>query len=306
MKTSDTDFVEIQIPTPWGYIAAKTYGNPSGPPVLAVHGWMDNAGTFDKLVPLLSKSLYVVAVDLPGHGLSSHIPTGLPYNYTQDSLIALKRITNYFKWSRFSWLGHSMGAGLGVLYASVFPSQVERLIMLDLTKPITGDRGQGYADQMANGVEKFLAMEEKIQPIPPTYGFKEAVDRLVAATYGSLTEESAKMLMIRGAKQVGEDQWAFTRDLRLRNPSILRFSHEQMFQILENIRCEILLVKAKKAPWFEPEDLCRQAMDIYQRNCASYEFWEVDGNHFVHLNEAEKIADKINQFLIKSVEKSGL
>lgn len=269
-----------------------------------------------------------------------------------------------------------MGAGLGTIYASVFPSQVtkhrlrikskslsdqadesfsssyintaglefgsevsnqnypivsqvERLILLDLLKPITGDGGKGYAEQVATGIEKFLAMEEKIQPIPPSYTFADATDRLIKATYNSLSEEAAKTLMvgkikiiiydkihvlytnfliqIRGAKPLEEGKWAFTRDIRLRNPSITRFSHEQCFAILEKIRCEILLIKAKNAPWFEPEDLCRQAMDVYQRNCASYEFVEIDGNHFVHLNEPEKIADKINQFLTKpSIEKAGL
>jgi pimeloyl-ACP methyl ester carboxylesterase len=49
--------------------------------VLAVHGWMDNAGTFDKLFPLLPRSLYIMAIEMPGHGRSSHFPAGMPYHY---------------------------------------------------------------------------------------------------------------------------------------------------------------------------------------------------------------------------------
>jgi len=81
-KRNEDGSVELSIPTPWGSIAAKTFGSPFGKPVLAVHGWMDNAGTFDRLVPLLPKSIYFVAVDLPGHGRSSHYPNGIPYHYT--------------------------------------------------------------------------------------------------------------------------------------------------------------------------------------------------------------------------------
>lgn len=49
--------------------------------MLGLHGWMDNAGTFDRLAPLLSPSIYFVAVELPGHGLSSHLPAGVPYHF---------------------------------------------------------------------------------------------------------------------------------------------------------------------------------------------------------------------------------
>ena len=41
-----------------------------------MHGYMDNAGTFDRLIPLLPDKFYVVAIDLPGHGFSSHVPYG--------------------------------------------------------------------------------------------------------------------------------------------------------------------------------------------------------------------------------------
>ena len=38
--------------------------------------------------------------------------------------MSLRRIVRFLKWKRFSWIGHSMGAGLGAFYASVFPSDV--------------------------------------------------------------------------------------------------------------------------------------------------------------------------------------
>lgn len=31
-----------------------------------LHGWMDNAGTFDTLIPLLPKELSYLSIDLPG------------------------------------------------------------------------------------------------------------------------------------------------------------------------------------------------------------------------------------------------
>ena len=52
---------EIAIAVPWGIVAAKVFGDRSGPPVLCIHGWLDNCNSFDTLIPLLSKGNYQLA-----------------------------------------------------------------------------------------------------------------------------------------------------------------------------------------------------------------------------------------------------
>ena len=46
---------ELEIQTSSIRLVAKCWGNPDGQPVLAFHGWLDNAATFDNLAPLLSE-----------------------------------------------------------------------------------------------------------------------------------------------------------------------------------------------------------------------------------------------------------
>lgn len=72
---------EIQIPVKWGHVAAKLWGDENEQPILALHGWQDNAGTWDPLAPILSKKRPILAIDFPGHGLSSWIPHG-KFNFT--------------------------------------------------------------------------------------------------------------------------------------------------------------------------------------------------------------------------------
>ena len=55
-------------------IACKIWGNPDKPTILALHGWLDNANSFAPLATYLESDFQVVAVDLPGHGHSSHLP----------------------------------------------------------------------------------------------------------------------------------------------------------------------------------------------------------------------------------------
>lgn len=44
---------ELKVAVPWGHIALKVWGSQKNPPVLCLHGWLDNANSFDRLIPLL-------------------------------------------------------------------------------------------------------------------------------------------------------------------------------------------------------------------------------------------------------------
>ena len=60
---------DIKIPTHPLTYAAKAWGDPEGEPVLALHGWLDNCGTWDLLAPEFEAAgFYFVALDFPGHG----------------------------------------------------------------------------------------------------------------------------------------------------------------------------------------------------------------------------------------------
>uniref|UniRef100_A0A8D0EYN9 AB hydrolase-1 domain-containing protein n=1 Tax=Strix occidentalis caurina TaxID=311401 RepID=A0A8D0EYN9_STROC len=80
-----------KFPVPWGHVAAKAWGPSEGHPVLCMHGWLDNANTFDRLIPLLPRDYYYVAMDFSGHGLSSHRPAGSPYHFL-DYVTDVRRV----------------------------------------------------------------------------------------------------------------------------------------------------------------------------------------------------------------------
>jgi pimeloyl-ACP methyl ester carboxylesterase len=49
-----------------GHISGKWWGDKSTRPILCLHGRQDNCGTFDRLIPLLSREFSYLAIDLPG------------------------------------------------------------------------------------------------------------------------------------------------------------------------------------------------------------------------------------------------
>ena len=58
-------------------ISGQEWGDSSGEAWIALHGWLDNCGTFDNLAPFFQNNQKrFLAIDLPGHGFSSHYTPG--------------------------------------------------------------------------------------------------------------------------------------------------------------------------------------------------------------------------------------
>ena len=104
-------------------IAARCWHDPALPPLLALHGWQDNAATFDRLAPLLPGH-HIVAMDFAGHGLSDWRAEGMRY-HTLDHVDDVLSVVEQLGWQTFRLLGHSMGAGIGVLLAGALPKAFE-------------------------------------------------------------------------------------------------------------------------------------------------------------------------------------
>jgi len=62
---------EIFIQTANLKLGALSFGNPMETPVLALHGWLDNAASFIPLAQHLNET-NLIALDFPGHGKSEH------------------------------------------------------------------------------------------------------------------------------------------------------------------------------------------------------------------------------------------
>lgn len=44
---------------PWGEMRGQVWGPSHGRPVLCLHGWADNSGSFNTLIPLLPKGISI-------------------------------------------------------------------------------------------------------------------------------------------------------------------------------------------------------------------------------------------------------
>lgn len=273
----------IDLELPHIRLAAREWGDPGGEPVVALHGWLDNAASFDTLAPMLP-DLHLVAVDLPGHGRSEHRPPGLVHHFV-DWVPEVAAAADALGWDAFTLVGHSMGAGIATLVPPIFPDRVRRVVLLEGSGPLAADAVKAPL-QLAAALDDEAKASQATPRVFPD--LESAVSARMRDT--DLTPEAAQRLVERGAEKV-EDGVRFTFDPRLKTRSRLRFTETQVLAFLEAIECPVLAVRASRG-WPIPEDIVKRRMKAIPR----LELVEVEGGHHVHLTHPERVAPSVAEF----------
>ncbi|KAL7016766.1 hypothetical protein ACKWTF_010129 [Chironomus riparius] len=199
---------DVTIPLPFGgNLSAKWWGPKSIRPIVCIHGWQDNAGTFDRLIPLLPKEFSYLAIDLPGHGLSDFIGPGMQYHNIVDNLYVLNHLMKEYNWDKISLIGHSMGSVLSFTFSSVFPHKTDFVIGIDALKPAVYNPVL-VAKFLGDRVENFMIADKRNQEKsePPAYTLEEMVERVVEGTQGSVDKNSAPYLLKRNIMSVEDSR----------------------------------------------------------------------------------------------------
>jgi pimeloyl-ACP methyl ester carboxylesterase len=99
-----------------------------GTPIVLVHGFGESLVSWQSVFDRLAGTADVIAIDLPGFGLSSKPPTG----YATDSLAAdLLRALRALRIERAVLVGHSLGGAVVVAAALADPGRVRAVVLLD-------------------------------------------------------------------------------------------------------------------------------------------------------------------------------
>ena len=286
---------ELRLSVPWGFIAAKAWGSPQNPPVLVVHGMMDNAGSFKRLIPLLPQRFYYVCIDLPGHGLSSHFQAGVPldfFNYVLSIELTIKALG----WKDFIYLGHSLGGLIGSFYISLYPGRVKKMIALDLGVPIDY-RG----DNLVSRVHEIL--QNALESYNISERFNSYDDIIYALKYkrmNCLNTEAAEAMFERAVMKVGES-YKYNRDPRMKIGLRPLFTFDQYFDFFKRIDIPLLfIISSIHAKMLPHIPAIKEGVDVL-RKIKTIEFVIVEGNHDVHNNSPERVAPVIQKFLDGSI-----
>eukprot|EP00730_Choanoeca_flexa_P016934 TRINITY_DN8088_c0_g3_i1.p1 TRINITY_DN8088_c0_g3~~TRINITY_DN8088_c0_g3_i1.p1 ORF type:complete len:359 (+),score=46.29 TRINITY_DN8088_c0_g3_i1:165-1241(+) len=293
---------EISIPLPSGTIAGWSYGSDDGTPLLAIHGWLQHADCWLPLLSHLPAGFRIIAIDLPGHGKSTHRGTGMGYavsDYTRDIYALLQHL----QLPQVHIMGHSMGAMISFLFAGAFPEHVSTLTLIDGVAPITADDDQA-ASRLRHAVENWHVLQSKAQS-PVRLSLEQARERLRKGN-PDIHEDVLPVLFDRGTVRHNDGTYSFSRDLLVKQVTPMRFTLRQVGSFARQIKCPTMAVLAtqglRTAP---PEETARQ-LSALQELMPSLTLAEVEGNHHVHMNDASRVGDVIRPFLHEHRQRSSL
>ncbi|XP_037719812.1 probable serine hydrolase [Drosophila subpulchrella] len=295
-----SDFKEVRIPAPWGHISGRWYGNRTERPILAIHGWLDNLGTFDRLIPLLPDYIGVLCIDLPGHGRSSRLQPGMHYA-VDDYVLIIPRVMKEYGWSKVSLMGHSLGGIVSFIYTALAPNTVDMVISLDMLLPTSLAPKEALA-YVIHSMEKHLVEEDRQVESnlhePPSYTLSEMAKVVAKGSLHSVTPEFAKHLLHRQVlkSQLYPNKFYFSRDGRVKYYNVTQMEPGFAEEMTKRIgRKPYLVIKASMSSFIGPK--VEKPLAILHQNNPHFEFYEVEGTHHVHLHAAEECARYIVPFI---------
>lgn len=271
-----------------------SWGEAGAPVLLALHGWLDNAASFARLAPLLAHRFRILAVDLPGHGRSDHLPRQAIQHFIDwcvwcDELIAaLEAAEQLAPREPLGLLGHSMGAAIASLYGAVMTRPLSRLILIDGLIPSTQDD-----EEAPDQLKKALSHREKMQQRENQFmqDDAEALERMRRARM-PMSPEGMALLRDRALVREGEHGVRFSHDPMLQSSSLIRLTEGQARAFLRELSAPVLLVRAEQGI---PVDLA-----LYQERVgcvADLTQVTVPGGHHVHLDAPQAVAREIVAWL---------
>ncbi|MFK0310159.1 alpha/beta fold hydrolase [Pseudomonas sp. NPDC090233] len=278
-------------------IAVRTWGPEDGIPVLALHGWLDNAASFERLAPLLD-GCFVVAPDLVGHGRSDHRRHDSGY-YLWEHAEDMLAVTDSLGLGQFHVLAHGMGSGIASLLAAM-TSGIASMIFLDgMGAPFTvaeDDRVQHLA--RAYRLKRMVRRSQLQGFAEPDVSRFDSIDAALLQSRqrldGELSEAAARLLGSRDLLQVG-DGYCWRHDPRLALPEPMPLTEREACELLSEIRCPLYLMFGRQGAF--------NGSGFEQRKAAlpghAKVSWHPGGHHF-HLEAPDRaLVDQILRILAR-------
>lgn len=151
-------------------LAHQCFG--AGPPVIVLHGLLGSARNWRTMADRLAPTNTVVTVDLRNHGAS---PWDAAMDYTEMAA-DIARLMDRLGHRRATLVGHSMGGKAAMALALGHPSQVARLVVVDISPVAYRESMLGHVDALRDvqlaGVKRRSEVEEDLLGLVPDPGMR--------------------------------------------------------------------------------------------------------------------------------------
>ena len=263
-----------------------------GAPIIALHGWLDNAASFVPLSEKVSQYRPFYALEMPGHGLSDHRPASTIYHLLENVVDVLAFIDEVSDGQPVSLIGHSLGGIVCSLLAAASPDRVDKLVLLDSLGPLT-DETRNVLPQLRKAIAKASLFKSSKMTVYPS---KEMACSVRMMGVGKVDRTAASLLVERGIKEV-EGGYSWTSDPRLLEPTLMRFTEAQVKTVFAGIECPIRLICGDNGYFSNYESLIKR-LEYLKRGDETLDRHLVSGGHHFHMDgDVAATAELINEFM---------
>lgn len=271
-------------------LAISEWGNPNGIALVALHGWLDNMASFYPLIGdgkwLDELDLRFIAVDMAGHGYSSHRSADYGYPF-YEYVVDLHDLIFALDLDKHILLGHSMGGGIATIYSGTEVADNLGLILIESLGPLTHE-----AENAPQQLLKHLNYRKQSKEKPPnkTYqSIKPIVE--MRASHSDISYQAAELILARNMKETN-DGFVWRSDPRLNMPSTMYLSAEQVNAFIHNIQCPTQLLYAEDGP-IKNYPVIEGRVELLN----DVEVCALQGGHHLHMTEPESVRKNIIKFI---------
>lgn len=202
-----------------------TWGSPSAPPVVMLHGLRAYGQWFEEFAEAAAADFYLIAPDQRGRGLTDWAKDG---RYDTDAYVAdLLQLADVWPLQRFAIIGHSMGGTNAINFAARYPERVSALVIVD-SSPELNPLG-------------LARIARETSAMPPSFDYEAAARSYLRALHVGASERSITTRLAWAlAKQDGRITWRL-------DPAIFPLKPdppERSWASLAAIECPTLVVRA--------------------------------------------------------------
>ena len=219
--------------SPHGFhrVAYYEWGDPANPRVVVcVHGLTRNGRDFDVLGEALESTHRVLAVDMPGRGISDWLADANDYVFA-TYLTTLAALIARSGAETVDWVGTSMGGLLGIVLAAQANSPVRRLVVND-AGPVIEAAALARIREYVGGDPTFA-----------TYADANAYIRAVSAPFGELDDAQWDHLTTTTVQERPDGSWRLRYDPRIAIPFRDAAAPADLWPIWEAVRCPTLVLR---------------------------------------------------------------
>ena len=252
--------------------------------VVLVHGFMDAAGTWDRVAPTLVEAGFrVLAPDMRGFGKGPRVPPGAYYHFV-DYVADLAGLTPE---EPFSLVGHSMGGTIVTYFAGAFPERLKSLVVLEGLGPPDNGVEAGPV-RMRRWIDDLAAMTTRREKM---FTVNEALDRL-AGNHPNVPRAVLADRIPHLVEYLDEVRVRWRFDPLHRTHAPMPFLASLHREFLKRITCPVLYVSGGPTGFHPPDEEERlAAIPNLQRITLE------DAGHMMHWTAPAPLSSALISFL---------